>query len=133
MKNLEEKINYIKTQGFLINNEEDIKAYLEKICLFKLKKYFRNFNKDNTEDFQEVINHYLFDKELRKLSLEILEHLENSLKVQMVKVIGKDYLNENIFKEKYKKNRIKFIKEKLEYFRKRYGYKAVRCKQRNFL
>jgi len=119
LKTIEEKLDFIKSKWFIINNEEEIKAYLEKICLFKLRKYFRNFKWEENIDFREVINHYLFDQELRSLNLEILEHLENSLKVQMVKVIWEDYLNKEIYNPKYVDNRINFIETKLKYFRQK--------------
>jgi len=117
MKNIQEKINYIKNKWFLLKKESFILEYLDKICMIKLSKYFRNFKQNNTECFSEVIKYYLFDIELINLNLWLLEHIENSLKVQMVKSIWNNYLNKDLYIEKYSSDRIKFVREKVKYLR----------------
>ncbi|MBT3726635.1 hypothetical protein HOG21_02825 [bacterium] len=60
---------------------------MEKVSIYKLSRYFINFRDKKNVDFSEVINHYLFDIELRNLNLLLLEHIENSFKSQFVKYV----------------------------------------------
>ena len=117
-KKLELKINYIKSKWFIIKDESLVIEYLEKIWLYRLSKYFINFRNEKNIDFKEVINHYLFDAELRSLTLLLLEHIENSLKSQFVLHIWDEYNNPEIYIENKKEERISFISEKKEFLLK---------------
>lgn len=121
---LEEHLKYIKSLWFIINDEEKIIWYLEKVGFYRLRKYF-NFFEDKNIDFQIVINLYLFDKNLRNLNLNIIESIEIYIKNIFILTFWNNYLDESIYSEKIitvknkeliiKENRIKFINDKILY------------------
>ena len=86
-----------------------------KLILRKLEKY-----NNISENIEEKYEFYLLDLEIKKILFKYLEVLEDSLKAQLVKNIGNDFLDENIFREKFLKKRKKFNSEKIEELKKRY-------------
>lgn len=120
---LNEQIEYIKNLWFIITDESKILWYLKWVWYFRLKKYFNIFENKNI-DFQKVIDHYLFDKNLRILNLNMIESIEIYIKNVFVLTFWNDYLDKNIYNEKLiivkweelkiQDNRIIFINQKIE-------------------
>jgi len=98
--------------SFLGNNKIIMQ---NKVILRKLEKY-----NNVSEDIEEKYEFYLLDLEIKKILFKYLEILEDSLKAQLVKNIGNDFLDENIFREKFLEKRKKFNSEKIEELQKRY-------------
>ncbi|MDQ7009257.1 MAG: hypothetical protein Q9M94_03115 [Candidatus Gracilibacteria bacterium] len=77
----------------------------EKIFLkHKLKKY------NNEEE-------YLIDIQLRSFLLEILEHIENSIKQSFINEVGDNYDNIDFYRETFKDDVDLFIKNKIKYLK----------------
>lgn len=112
-KLLKEHLDYIKKLWFIIDDETKIVWYLKGVWYYRLKKYFNIFENRNI-DFQEVINYYLFDKNLRILNLNIIESIEIYIKNIFILKFWNSYLDENIYSDKFKSNRMKFIREKTD-------------------
>lgn len=110
---LNEHLSYIKEIWFIINDETKVTWYLRWVWYFRLKRYF-NTIEDKSVDFQEIINYYLFDKNLRVLNLNIIESIEIFIKNMFILTFWNNYLDENIYRDKFKDKRIKFISEKIQ-------------------
>jgi len=120
---INKQIEYLKEKGFIISDEEKVKWYLIKVWLHRLRRYFNTVEEYNWTDFQEIINAYIFDKELRWLNLQVIEIIEKSLKSLLILNLDnyldwKNYINTwwnfNIYKEKnkYRKRQI-YIEKKI--------------------
>lgn len=116
---IKKQLEYIQSLWFVIYDEKKISWYLEQVWLHRLSRYFVNFKNKQEIDFQEVINHYLFDKSLRSLNLSILEVIENCLKTLFILHFWDYYDDKNIYAEQYRESIIWFIKEKTLLFRER--------------
>ncbi len=112
-KLLKEHLDYIKKLWFIIDDETKIVWYLKGVWYYRLKKYLNIFENRNIV-FQEVINYYLFDKNLRILNLNIIESIEIYIKNIFILKFWNSYLDENIYSDKFKSNRMKFIREKTD-------------------
>lgn len=112
-KILQEQLNHIKSLWFIINDEKKVIWYLKWVWYFRLRRYFNIFENKNI-DFQEVINYYLFDKNLRFLNLNIIESIEILIKNIFILNFWASYHNWSIYNEKYREERINFIKYKIE-------------------
>jgi len=122
-KLLQEHLEYIKKLWFIINDEIKVLWYLRWVWYYNLKAYFNIFENKNV-DFQEIINCYLFDKNLRVLNLSIIESIETFIKNLFIlnfwnKYLDKDIYNDKIIKIKgeeknIQNSRIEFINKKIE-------------------
>lgn len=115
---IQEQLQWIYEKGFSISDTIKTRGYLEQVGIFWLYKYFHLFEserqKGNRVDFQRVIDCYIFDKNLRMYSMNILESIEVFLKNQMVLLVGNEYQKPDVYAEKFRKHRLEFIEMKLE-------------------
>lgn len=117
-KRIQKHIEYIKKLWFIIGDEEKIIWYLRGVWYYRLRKYFDVFE-DKDRDFQEVINCYLFDKNLRVLSLNMIESIEVFIKNIFILQIGNSYIEESVYNERRREKRINFIEEKTKELQKK--------------
>ncbi|MDQ2720320.1 MAG: Abi family protein [Bacteroidota bacterium] len=87
-----DQINLLKSRGLKIDNEEFAIRYLENISYYRLSAYFLTFqihgdpnhNYIKSATFKNVINLYVFDRELRNILLDGIERIEVALRCRLV-------------------------------------------------
>ena len=88
-KNLDEQIALLESRGMIVDDRESAKFYLQHINYYRLRAYWLTFELDlvshqffkNTK-FQDVLELYIFDRELRLLVLDAIERIEVSVRSQ---------------------------------------------------
>lgn len=84
---IEQQINQLKSRGMNFHDEKKAKYYLENLNYYRLGGYWLIFEKnhenhqfrDNTY-FEDILNLYIFDRELRLLLLDAIERIEVSIR-----------------------------------------------------
>ena len=109
---IDQQIEKIKSDGFIVKNEDQLRIILENLNYYKLKGYIYSTKKEYGDSFSvknidilEVIDTYNFDEKLRTFLFEILEKIEVSLKSKIANVLSNDlgafgYMDNDNFKEK---------------------------------
>ena len=109
---VEEQLELLKTRGLQISDEERAVRYLQNISYYRLSGYMYTFLKDpathrykDNTTFDDIINLYRFDRELRLLLFASIEKIEIAIRAQIVNhysVNTKDpfwYTNEKYFSD----------------------------------
>jgi abortive infection bacteriophage resistance protein len=89
--NTEELIKKLIDRGLIITNRNEARHYIEHIGYFRLTGYCIAFQTKTPEPhifktgttFDQIINCYRFDRELRMLILDAIERIEVSLKASL--------------------------------------------------
>jgi abortive infection bacteriophage resistance protein len=115
-KTLEEQVSLLKARGMLIEEPEQAKFYLQHLNYYRLRAYWLFFEHDPTSHqfqpetrFQDVLDLYIFDRELRLLILDAIERIEVSLRSQwaynLAHIYGSHaYLDRNLFDHFWQRN-----------------------------
>lgn len=111
---IEQQIATLRDRGLLIADEARAHHYLANISYFRLSAYTRPFYQPRMQEhhflpntcFDDVLQLYIFDRELRLLLLDAIERLEVSLRAQMSNVLAEHhgphgYLKAEIFDTRY--------------------------------
>jgi abortive infection bacteriophage resistance protein len=117
-----EQLNLMKSRGLNVADENRAIRYLTNISYYRLSAYALPFQKekdvfDEGTDFRDILNLYLFDRELRLLVFNAIERIEVAVRARMIYILAHKYGahwqdNAKIFKDPYKvKN-----KKKSEYY-----------------
>lgn len=79
---IQEQIDLLKARGIIINNEELATHYLEFIGYYRLSAYFKFENNKYHPRiiFEEILEHYIFDRKLRMLLFDAIERIEIALR-----------------------------------------------------
>lgn len=95
------------------NTQKEIKKDLEHIWYFRLTWYFKYFQDDNDIffngiTFNNILDHYIFDRKLRLLTFDAIEKIEISVKSSMNHYMAINfwshwYLNKSLFQLTTKK------------------------------
>jgi abortive infection bacteriophage resistance protein len=112
---ISEQLNLLQNRGMIIDNIDEATHNLTHINYYRLSAYWlpyellnsHNF-KENT-NFQEILNHYKFDRELRLHILKAIERIEISLRSNMAHILSLKYgthphLQKDIFSNNDKYN-----------------------------
>ena len=114
-KTFEEQVNLLRSRGMKIYDSERAKRYLSHLNYYRLAAYWLPFEKDHATHcfkpattFDHVLEHYIFDRELRLLVMDAVERLEVSLRTRWAYYLSHAYgphahLKDSIFKSR--KNR----------------------------
>lgn len=91
-----QQIEKLKNRGLIIPDEKKAERYLNEISYYRLSAYAQphqkvkdKFNTNTT--FQDVLNLYLFDRELRLLVLDAIERIEIAIRSQMIYTLAHKY------------------------------------------
>ena len=115
---VEEQLKLLEKRNLTIKNKTKAIRYLENIGYYHLSVYFRPYYqngdifKKNTT-FQEIIDTYSFDRELKFLVFNHIERIEISVRSHFLNYMCNKYNsshwqdNEGIFKNLIKKMRMK--------------------------
>lgn len=111
---VEEQIQTLQARGLAVPDLDRAHHYLTNISYFRLSAYTRPFYQPNLEahhflegtEFDDVLNLYVFDRELRLLLLDAIERLEVALRAQLTNTLAEHhgphgYLNAAIFDTRY--------------------------------
>ena len=136
---LTEQVQRIKENGFIVDNDDELKNILSNVNYYRLRGYWLTFETEDvvTEgtNFQEVLDVYIFDMKLRHWLLSVIEPIEVKLRTQFAYVLahshGSSALNNaDLFTnphayskcmkslerevERAKKNKVPFVMHNLE-------------------
>ena len=101
-------------RGLSIRNKEKVEHYLSVISYYRLSAYTLPFEKGNPEhtfrdnvSFDDILDLYVFDRELRLLILDAIERIEVALRSCMTKVLSRHhgahaYEKREIFDTRYR-------------------------------
>lgn len=109
-KTFEEQVDILRSRGLEIDDPERARRYLSHLNYYRLAAYWLPFEQDhpthrfkpNTR-FDTVLEHYIFDRELRLLIMDAIERLEVSLRTRWAYHLSHTYgphahLESRIFK-----------------------------------
>lgn len=125
-KSIETQIQLLKYKGMILKDEDFAKYHLGRISYFRLKSYWWDMQSDRVNHifkpntcFEDVINIYNFDKDLRLILFDAIETIEITLRTKLIYYMsmsygGLWYVNEKLFNDKEKHH--KHIGELLDEF-----------------
>jgi abortive infection bacteriophage resistance protein len=92
----QEQVNIWKNRGLLVEDEARAIHYLKNISYYRLSAYALPFQLekdifDPGTDFKDIVNLYLFDRELRLLVFNAIERLEVSIRARMIYTLSHKY------------------------------------------
>ena len=85
----EEQLNVLEQRKLVVENKEEAIHFLQAISYYRLSAYFLPYQKvkDNFNEqvtFRQIIDTYLFDKELRLLVFDCVEQIEIAIRRNQV-------------------------------------------------
>lgn len=94
----EQQLTLMQTRGLQVNNEERARRYLSQISYYRLSAYFLPYQKEKDKfncgvTFDNILDTYTFDRELRLLVFDCIERIEIAIRTQMVYVLSHKYNN----------------------------------------
>ena len=110
----QQQIELLVSRGMRIDNYGGARRFLTHLNYYRLTAYWLPFEQDHTTHlfkpdttFDQVVDHYIFDRELRLLVMDAVERLEVSLRSQWAYHLAHAYgphahLDKQIFKSSYK-------------------------------
>ena len=97
-RTINEQLQILKERGMLFKNELEAKKYLQNISYYRLKGYWWDMQADRlTHTFQantffdDVIDRYNFDRNLRLILFDAIEHIEIVLRTKMIYYLSLSY------------------------------------------
>lgn len=110
---IDQQIAQLCNRGMDINDTPLTEHYLSQINYYRLTAYWLPFESDHTTHafqpgtrFEQVLNLYIFDRELRLLVLDAIERIEVAVRTQLAYQLGYSYgshphLNSALFKKSW--------------------------------
>lgn len=92
----EEQLNQLEQRGLQISLREKAISYLKGISYYRLSAYFLPYqrSKDIFNDgtgFEQIINTYSFDRDLRLLVFDCIERIEIAIRTQIIYTMALNY------------------------------------------
>ncbi|GAA58329.1 hypothetical protein P20652_0183 [Pseudoalteromonas sp. BSi20652] len=94
----EKQVELLEKRGLVINNKKSAAFYLSHINYYRLGTYWWAFTEDHQNHtfksgttFEQVLNLYSFDRELRLLLLDAIERIEVSMRTQWAYHLAKKH------------------------------------------
>jgi abortive infection bacteriophage resistance protein len=89
---IDEQIAILKARGLLISDENKAKSYLSNISYYRLSAYMLPFQRYNDPNhsfmpnvtFENILNLYVFDRQLRLLIFDEIERIEIAFRCQVI-------------------------------------------------
>lgn len=113
-RSVDDQLTLLRERGLLIPDTERARHYLANISYYRLSAYMRPFYVPQSGQhrflegttFEQVLQSYVFDRELRLLLLDAIERLEVSLRAQMTNTLAEHhqphgYLEPSVFDSRY--------------------------------
>ena len=96
--NVEEQVALLQNRGLVIEDIATAKLQLLNISYFRIASYLRYMEEDRQfhhyklgSTFEQAIDLYLFDKELRQLIFKAIQDIEISLRTKMIQVFSMEH------------------------------------------
>lgn len=90
-----EQVELLKQRNMIIDDDVAAENFLSNVNYYKLSGYFKFFEKEENDfantHFQEIIDLYYFDRELRIFLMKLIEKFEIALKTKIAYAIAKNY------------------------------------------
>lgn len=112
--NIPQQIDLLLERGLSVPDRDRAQRYLANISYYRLSAYMRPFYQPGLDEhqflpgttFDDVLELYVFDRELRLLLLDAIERLEVALRAQLANTLAEHYgphgyLNPAIFDDRY--------------------------------
>lgn len=92
----EQQLDLLKSRGLNVTNEPKAISYLKEISYYRLSAYFLPYQrvKDKFNEgvtFEQIINTYSFDRELRLLIFDCIERIEVAIRTQIIYGMALNY------------------------------------------
>ena len=95
---IEEQLSLLKSRGLVIGDDSVAKLQLRNISYFRIVSYLRYLEEDRQSrlyksgsTFDQAINLYLFDRDLRQIVFRAIQDVEISLRAKMIQVFSMEY------------------------------------------
>ena len=95
---LDEQIDLLKSRGMLFRDESKAKYYIENLNYYRLVGYWLIFEEDHTSHtfkentyFEDILDLYIFDRELRLLLLDAIERIEVSIRSKLAYYLAESF------------------------------------------
>lgn len=110
-RSIDEQIALLISRGMLFRNEQNAPAHLAHISYYRLKGYWWDMQSDRTNHifspnsyFEDVIDRYNFDRQLRLVLFDAIEIVEIALRTKLIYHLsqaygGLWYLDEKLFED----------------------------------
>lgn len=91
-----QQIDLLESRGLIIADKLKTERYLSEISYYRLSAYFLPFQKhkdkfDENTSFENIIELYLFDRELRLLVFDAIERIEITIRTQVIYTLAHKY------------------------------------------
>lgn len=122
-QSLKDQVAILESRGMIFEDKSKAENILSQVNYYRLSGYwypFRIMLLDNSRSdnfvesttFEDVINIYIFDKQLRLLCLQALENIEMSLRTNLAHTLGRispiAHLNRDNFDQRFIKSKNKY-------------------------
>jgi len=110
---IDQQITQLRKRGMVISDTSLAEHYLSQINYYRLTAYWLPFESDHTThtfqhgtSFEQVLDLYIFDRELRLLVLDAIERIEVAIRTSVAFQLGHRYgthphLNPDLFKQSW--------------------------------
>jgi len=95
---IKQQISQLQKRGMVFEDTTQAAHYLSQINYYRLTAYWLSFESDHAThafqpgtSFEQVLNLYIFDRELRLLVLDAIERIEVSIRTQLSFQLGHRY------------------------------------------
>ena len=111
---LDQQIDILTQRGMVVSNKEQAKHFLQHMNYYRLSGYWLPFEASHNPhqfqantNFDQIIDLYIFDRELRLLVMDAIERVEVSVRTQWALYLSQKYgahahLDSNLFKDQQK-------------------------------
>ena len=96
--NVDEQVALLQNRGLVIEDIVTAKLQLRNISYFRIASYLRYMEEDRQfhhyklgSTFEQAIDLYLFDKELRQLIFKAIQDIEISLRTKMIQIFSMEH------------------------------------------
>jgi abortive infection bacteriophage resistance protein len=97
-KSIQEQIDLLQSRGLIIDDPSDAIHYLHHLNYYRLAGYWLSFEENHATHFfrkgtrfSDVLNLYIFDRELRLLLLDAIERIEISIRAHWAYYFAETY------------------------------------------
>jgi abortive infection bacteriophage resistance protein len=109
-----DQINLLKSRGMIFKDENEAYTTLKNISYYRLKGYWWDMQADRTNHiflkntyFEDVLDRYNFDRQLRLILFDAIELIEVALRTKLIyhlslRYTGLWYLNPTLFDDPFK-------------------------------
>lgn len=97
-KSFQDQLKQLKGRNLTVNDDAKALAYLANISYYRLSAYFLPYQQskdwfDDDASFKQIMDTYSFDRELRLLVFDCIEHIEVAIRTQFIYCMAIHYNN----------------------------------------